>query len=406
VLEEMSEMQRRRFIRSAGQAAAYLLATKFPTGQHGLLGAEHLDLAAARLDRLRRLDGRDGADAVVVSAVEQADHLFRLLKGTPAAAPLRGRLALLAGEAATLAGWSSLNIGEPAPAMSWFRVAEACGEQGAYADLQAWGVRQQAHLLDLAGKHEAALGRLRRAPLESASAPVRIEVELLRARTAAKLPDGRRDRWALAALARAEATLDHVARDPSPLGWMWLVTDSLVAAQRGHTLMLLGQGEAAYEHLTTGLRSHPKALYRGFGELHLDLGRAAALAGEPEAACDHLAQADEVFGAIGATRQAGLLREVRGRDLAAFADTAAVRDLDERLRDGPPPIGGGHRYVTVRSYTGRRRLHQADCSNLRRAKVSRADPWPAGAGREPGELAADPHLRPGLDVCGHCMLRR
>jgi hypothetical protein len=322
LFEEMTEMERRAFLRSAGQTAAYLLAARFPTGDSALLGAEHLDIVANDLARLRRLDGQHGASAAVLQATERADHLFRQLKSTSERAALQPRLALLAGEAASLAGWCALNLGDPATAMAWSRVAADCGEHGRHPDMHALGIWEQAKVFEAVERHAEALGVLKRARLEAVSAPVRVEVETLRARVAARLRGySQHEVWSLRALDRAQGAVAEIDDAPSQLPWAWSVTSSYVEVQRGRCHVWLGRGRIAYAMLSAGLREHPKGLYRGAGELHLSLAQAAVVMGDVERATDHARQADEVFGAVRAVRQAEELRRFRQTELAPFADT-------------------------------------------------------------------------------------
>jgi tetratricopeptide (TPR) repeat protein len=405
LLQEMTEMERRAFLRSAGQTALYLLATRFPTGDAGLLGAEHLDITADELTRLRGLDGQYGAGAAVLQATERADHLYRQLKSTSDRAALQPRLALLAGEAASLAGWCALNLGDPQTAMAWSRVAADCGEHGRHPDMHAWGIWEQARILEAAGRYDDALGVLKRPPLERVSAPVRVEVETLRARAAARVRGySQREVWSLTALDRAQEAVAKTDDAPSQLPWMWLVTSSYVEVQRGRCHAWLGRGEEAYASLSAGLREHPKGLYRGAGELHLSLAHAAVVTGDIERATDHARQADEVFTTVRAVRQADELRRFRRIELAPFSDTRSVRELDEQLR-------APTRYVTTRSMRNRQKVHQRTCPSLHRGQTPHATSWREGNGLEPIEVvalvAARPaEARPRLEVCQTCIIGR
>lgn len=386
-------MERRAFLRSAGQSAAYLLAARFPTADAGPLGAEHLDIAAAHLDELRRLDGQRGAIAVVVRATERADHLFRQLKSTPESAKLRPRLALLASEAASLAGWCAVNLGDPRTATAWFKVTEASGEQGRHPDMHAWGIRQQAKVLETVGRHDDALAVLARARVHGVSASIRVEVETLRALAAAKLRGrAKHVSWSLRALDRASEASTEAGGPPSQLPWAWSITPSYVDVQRGHCSVALGDGHAAYRLLQVGLRQHPKELYRGTGEIHLGLASAAVLMGDVERAADHARRAREVFSATRAARQTEELRRFREVQLGPFADTRAVRDLDDELR-------AGARYKLCETEDHKTRVHQSTCPYARRGK---ARPWTFAGRLNPGD-AAIAAAEAGYETCKRCM---
>jgi tetratricopeptide (TPR) repeat protein len=249
---------------------------------------------------IRLLDRRLGGEMVFQQTTAHVNQIEDLLRFALPGAP-REAAADELGQAAALAGWQALNMGQLDEAWRMHELAKtAARESGVTAGL-AYATAQQAFVLLDAGRTADAL----------------LLVESARAQAGTNVPDvlrswlhaaegevlaalGRRD-FALRALEAASETLPEDA-DESGLPYLMLDGGQL-ARWRGHCLARLGEA-TAIDDLTSALESMEEGRYgRAEASLRVDLAIAYQALGDTAQARAQAARAAEVAGRTGSQRQ-------------------------------------------------------------------------------------------------------
>ncbi|MEU3608362.1 helix-turn-helix transcriptional regulator [Streptomyces sp. NPDC035033] len=318
------DVNRRRFIGGAVAAAAApaLAALPDPADTHGG------QAAALRLSTsaYRRLDAstpsRDLSEAVhthmrlIRTITHQATDAHRL------------RLAAVASEAASLAGWLAWDMGDNGSARTWYGSAIKAARAAGDPLLTAYQAGSLAQFEAHAGNGAQALnltGRARRALADRCPAVAGAWLSSVEALAHAAAGDRRRADHALTASRAAVATLDD--QDPPPWPWVFSFTETKVSAARVACGAHLGIASWVLsedtEALATGHAKQRALLMLDIAAGHLAGGRLEAgfaLAGR---ALDS-----------GLTYRSGRIveraRAVR-RTLTTTTPPKVVRDFDERL---------------------------------------------------------------------------
>lgn len=274
------------------------------------LTLETVDLAViqaldAETRHLRLLDRRVGSATRGALLDAHADLVAGLLGN--AIGPHRPRLAAVAAEAATLAGWSALDRGDVGAAWRRHQVARAAALESGSVPLHGFVLAQQSVILVDAGKHGAAVD-------EAAAAVAAVDhnaPDTLRSwlamNHATALASAGAAAPAHAELTRAEALL---CDEDEAVPYLMLSRAHLTRWQ-GHCLTLLGD-PAAVGALEEARAAEGDSLRAAVG-LHTDLAIALTASGQLDAAGAEVDRALALAERGGSARQRKRLRLVRDR---------------------------------------------------------------------------------------------
>ncbi|MFE5595162.1 hypothetical protein [Streptomyces sp. NPDC056549] len=317
-------MNRRRFLGGAVAAAAAPALASIPDSadMHGG------QAAALRLTTgaYRRLDASTPS-----RDLNEAVHThMRLIQTITHQASVgdRPRLAAVASEAASLAGWLAWDMGDNGSARTWYGAAIKAARAAGDPLLTAYQAGSLAQFEAHAGNGAQALNltaRARRALGDRRPAVADAWLSSVEALAHAAAGDRRRADHALTASRAAVAILDD--QDPPPWPWVFTFTETKVAAARVACGARLGIADWVLsedtEALTTGHAKQRALLVLDIASGHLAGGRVDAGFAVAGRALD-----------IGLKYRSGRIieraRAVR-RTLTTATPPKVVRDFDERL---------------------------------------------------------------------------
>jgi tetratricopeptide (TPR) repeat protein len=256
----------------------------------------------------------------------------------PHADAVHNRLVVLTGHAASLAGWVSWLGGNEQAADAFYMFASSAATEVNDKQLQAFvlvGRSFMASDLFRAARSDTgeALALLDRAvELAGIGTPPHLRVWALtrRAEELAASHGGSARPSIGEDLDAAGRLLASVPERHQGFFGYW--DDSRLLGCRGTCALLISETDGAVRMLTDALTATPEHLAEERSILLTDLGAAYAHQGEVEGSCVALQRA-LALGASNGTNRAGRVVAVRRQRLAAWADSPAVRQLDERLRD-------------------------------------------------------------------------
>ena len=249
---------------------------------------------------IRMLDRRLGGALTfkqTVAHVEQIDGLLR--HSLPGAH--REAAADELGQAAALAGWQALDMGDVREAWRLHEIATAAARESGQAAGLAYATAQQGYVLLDAGQTDEAHALMASARVRVGSGVPSVLLAWLHAAEGEALAAlGQRD-GALRALDAAADTLPTDAHDDS-LPYVMLGADHL-GRWRGHCLARLGDG-GAIDDLTSALDAMGEGQYgRAEVGLRVDLALAFAARGDTGDSRTHARRAEELAGRTGSVRQ-------------------------------------------------------------------------------------------------------
>jgi tetratricopeptide (TPR) repeat protein len=265
--------------------------------------AKRVDPAAIRLfaeqiDIIRKLDRRFGAAALLGALRQHAQHIEGLMSHSMGAT--QKALAAVLTDAHTLAGWQSLDRGDPVAAWQHYHDACASARTAESPALLAHAFAEQAVVLaDLGRTAEAAQLSGHARSLAAPGEP------LLRSWLAAAHGEAlAADRQLDAALRAFDAAHDLLPDTPGRLDdGPYLALDPVhLARWRGHALAQHGHPDATTV-LRDALNNHDAEFTRAEAGLRVDLVVAHARVGELAAARNELAAARRTADAVGSARQ-------------------------------------------------------------------------------------------------------
>lgn len=261
---------------------------------------EVVRLLAAQTDAIRQLDRRFGAGELLSQLRRHAMHIDQLL--AYAVNPdVRRALAAALTDSHTLAGWQSLDLGEPNAAWNHYRQACEAAREAESPVLLAHAQAEQAVVLTDAGQTSTAIELTEHA----CTAARRAAPRLLRAWLAAAHGE------ALAAHSDQTASLrafDQAAmllptqQSLGPDSPYVALNEVHLARWRGHALAQFGHPDAV-KVLTGALTRHDSSFVRAEACLRADLAKAHTALGERDAAHCFRQQAEELALAVGSARQ-------------------------------------------------------------------------------------------------------
>ncbi len=334
---EAREMERREFLRLVATAGA--VVTFDPAYMFSGVRADRSlvdDLAAFARRLAQQWDSLPPA-LLHRNALTLLEAVRSLMAG-PLAPGLRRNLMAVGGQAGALAGLTARFMGRDHDAVEYLRLAGQLAEGAGESHLQAlalvWiadvysGVQRAgevvgdpAHVMALLDRAEVLAGPAG-PPAVRALVYLRLAEEMAASGEAAR---------AAAWLERADSAFS-VAVDPDRtlygIGWP---AETLHPAFRGNVALLAAQPREAVAILENVLGRVPADSTSNRAAAMTDLAAAHARLGELEASTALLAEAWALADGTGLDDRRRRILGVRHRDLEGWADTPAVRDLDERL---------------------------------------------------------------------------
>lgn len=241
-------------------------------------------LLTAQTDTLRRLDRRLGAVVVRAQIAAHVNTLTQLLDTTAGADHVA--LARVQADAAALAAWQDLDVGDTPRAAHHYALARTAAGISGDPALFAHAVGEQAVLLTETGRAETALQQVRTVERLPLLPPLlRSWLAATRAETAAILGDAAQAREGL----RDAETLLQTANPADATALPFLALDDVhLARWRGNVLVRLGD-PAGGTIAAQSLAGLPAEFVRARGNTLLDLATAHANAGQHEEAEHHVA---------------------------------------------------------------------------------------------------------------------
>lgn len=254
----------------------------------------------------RLLDRRLGARRLLAQTELHLAHITDLLAYSQSGQQ-RQPLAAAAAEAAALAGWQALDLGEPDRAWRLHETAKhAARESGNPTVLGHVSAQQGYVLLDL-DQAEQAIGLMRQAREDAGSRVPDVVRSWLWAAEAEALAGAGRELEARRALEAASQLLPADAPDPT---LPFVVLDAThLGRWRGHCLARLGADEAVDE-LSAALARLDPSFTRAAAGLHTDLALARSVRGEHDAAYMEARLASDLASQTASARQQRRIRRL------------------------------------------------------------------------------------------------
>jgi hypothetical protein len=260
-----------------------------------------VELFEQQTENIRQKDRRLGAQFLLPQSrthVEQMESLLRHGVSPGTRQPIAAALT----EAAALAGWQALDLGQYREAWQLHEVAKAAARESGNSSLLAHVTAQQAYvLLDLDQPAEAA-ELMHHAHAEAGQRlPALMGTWLLMAEAEALAAGGPKNAAAtMGVLDAADALLPADSTDPD-LPFLFLAGAHLTR-WRGNCLARLGVDEAIAE-LTQALDGMESGFNRAEAGLRCDLAMALSIRGETAEARRHAEQAQKLAAMTGSARQ-------------------------------------------------------------------------------------------------------
>lgn len=263
----------------------------------GTIDSGTVALFQAQTDRIRLIDRRMGARA---SADSMAAHLTDLREQLAHAVftGQRGPLAAVLADAAALAGWQAVDLGDTTSAWQHFETAKAAAREAASAPLLVHAMAEQAYVLVDIGMDAEALALVQQArQVAGARVPAllmswlcAVEAEILAATTPA---DSER---------RFDDALRHLPADPrDPQLPFLMLSDHHLGRWRGNVLAKLGDA-GAVDQLYAAMPSTRAGSGRAEASLRTDLAFALTAVGDHAEARVQAKQARELIDLLGSVR--------------------------------------------------------------------------------------------------------
>ncbi|WP_152363814.1 hypothetical protein [Microlunatus speluncae] len=249
----------------------------------------------AQTDGMRLLDRRLGAHRLLSQSEMHARTIADLVQWSPEG-HIRRDLAAAGAEAAALAGWQALDLGQLKAAWNLHTLARGLAGESGYPSIIAHVFAQQAYALLDAGRAAQAAAQFEAARAAAGtSVPGVVRAWLITAEAEARAANGERG-TTLKLLDRADRYLSDDAvpgifLDPAHL-----------ARWRGHCLARLGHEEAVTT-LTSALEQLDPEFNRAAAGLHTDLAIAHDARGDRDGRHHHAEMANSLSSSTGSTRQ-------------------------------------------------------------------------------------------------------
>jgi tetratricopeptide (TPR) repeat protein len=332
-------MKRRNALRALGWAAS-------AASVGYLLDPDEYQRVAAVLSKPRRIDAPTiehieavlwhcrmqeaalGPRAVLDTVLAQRE-LARVLRADCPAA-LRPQLLSVLSGASRHAGWLSFDGNDFTGATYFYEEARALAHDAQDMELVAFVLCEMSYLATWRGQprigidHAVAAGQW-----ASHTGDLRLRANVADMAAQAYAADGQRDQC-LAALDAAHTALTEAGdKTPRPIHF-YNYDEAIHIATRGRCHLALQDAQRAADYIQQSLPALDPSHVRNAAFTTAFLGRARAQSGEVDEATRLLGDAGEVAGQNNLARLIKVLKQGR-TELQPWADTAAVRALDDRL---------------------------------------------------------------------------
>ncbi len=330
-------MKRRNVLRTLGWAAtaASIAHSLAPDEQArvaavlsnlGRVDAQTIGYFETILWHCKRQDDALGPRGVLDTVLIQRNLLYSLLPDCPAS--LRPRLLSALSIASRLAGWFSFDLNDFASAGYYYEDARALAHEAENIELGAMALCQMSYLATRRGKPRIGIDHAVAAE-QWASRTGDMRLHAFCADGAARVyaVDGQRDAC-LAALDVAKTALGEIG-DQAP-GYIWRYSEDVHLSKCGECHLKLGDAKRAADCAQQSLATLDSSFARSVALTTVHLGRAYVLVDEIDEAARLIGDAGEIAAHNSSIRLIKVVRQGRA-DLQPWANTAAVRALDDRL---------------------------------------------------------------------------
>jgi len=284
---------------------------------------EHIE---AVLWRCERLDDTLGPQGVLDTVLAQRNLARALVPECSAA--LRPQLLSLLSDASRQAGWLSFDLNDFTNAEYYYEDARTLAHEAENIELGAIVLCGMSHLATWQRKprigidHAVAAGQW-----ANRTGDMRLRAYCADIAAKAYSTDRQRDAC-LTALDAAETTLARTGEQRS--GFVYFYSEGAHTLNCGQCHLKLGDAERAADYAQQSLTALDPSFTRLVAFASVNLGRAYARSGEIDDAARLLGDAGEIAAHNSSARLIERLKQARA-DLRPWANTAAVRMLDDRL---------------------------------------------------------------------------
>jgi hypothetical protein len=263
-----------------------------------VIDAELITLLERQTDTFRGLDRRLGAVRLLPQTRAHVDQLTDLLTYSLPGG-LRPRLAEAAAQAASLAGWQALDLGDVDQAWLLYETAKTAALDSNDASALAYVTAEQGYVLIDAGRPDLAADLIRSAHERAERGVPHVLRAWLWAAEAEAAAAGRDEAAARRAMDAAARELAISGGDRLPYVFL---NDVHLARWRGHCLARLGSAEAV-DDLSHALGDLDQTFTRAAAGLHCDLALAYSQRGEHDAARAEARAAQQLADQTASARQ-------------------------------------------------------------------------------------------------------
>jgi hypothetical protein len=338
---EARNMKRRQFI---AYSAALAGTTVLDPSQLAAMSARRFKPDAQLIDELQSVIDSHASrwyttpPQVLLEAVRSELATLNELRSVPNADTVHRRLVVLTGQAASLAAWISWLAGNEHAADAFYMLASSAATEVNDVPLQVFVLIGRSFMAsDLfkaatTGGGEA-LTLLDRA-VELAGPGVAPHLRLWALTRRAEERAAEHGEGAKPAIGYDLDTAQRLLASVSQRrhGFFSYWDEARLLGCRGTCSLLLSETDDAVRMLSDASAATPQHLIQERSILLVDLAAAYAQQGEVDGSCEAL-QRGLVLGAPNDTNRVGRVVKVRRQRLAAWNDTAAVRQFDDQLRE-------------------------------------------------------------------------
>ncbi len=292
----------------------------------GRVDAQTIEHREAVLWRCERQDDTLGPQGVLDTVLAQRNLARALVPGCPAA--LRSRLLAVLSDASRQAGWLSFDLNDFTSAEYYYEDARTLAHEAENSELGTIVLCGMSHLATWQRKPRIGIDHAVAAEQwANRTGDMRLRAYCADIAAKASSHDGQRDACLLA-LDAAEPTLARTGEQQS--GFVYFYGKGAHTLNRGQCHLKLGDAQRAADYAQQSLAALDPSFTRLVAFASVNLGRAYAGSGEIDDAARLFGDAGEIAAHNSSARLIERLRQARA-DLQPWANTAAVRTLDDRL---------------------------------------------------------------------------
>jgi transcriptional regulator with XRE-family HTH domain len=288
-----------------------------------------IDHIETMLQHCKRQEDTFGPDAVLHTVLAQRELVRSLLDECPGG--LRSRLLSVHSSMSSSIGTYFFDLEDPASAMYYCDQARAAAQDARNTELGSYALCMMSMFASQQGKAHAGIDFAAAAQrLSGKTNDVLLQVCAAERAASAYAIDGQY-KESMAEFDRAFAGLTASTGQRSPESPVYWFHEGLVASKQSDCLIRLGKPVEAIAAAERGLRVFDNSHIGSLAFLNLRLGTARLLCGEVEEAARVISEGALIATRYRSARLTGEVKAARGR-MQPWHDTAAVTELDERLR--------------------------------------------------------------------------